>query len=177
MFFSTTGKISRELYEIRERREQLHSLDFLTIGSMGHCSSIALAAAQGQPKKQICCLDGDGAALMHMGAMGLIGAQKPDNLIHIVLDNEMHETVGGVPTISGSIDFGSVAKACGYSHVYYGESLSELNQILAEIKTAAAGLTFVHFKVKKSTRTDLGRPKESPKENMNQFVEQLRRKI
>ena len=95
---STTGKASRELFEIREAENMGHSYDFLTVGSMGHSSSIALGIALNKPDKKIWCIDGDGAVLMHMGAMALIGANKPANFVHIVINNGAHETVGGMPT-------------------------------------------------------------------------------
>ena len=112
---STTGKASRELFEIREAKGQGHGNDFLTVGSMGHSSSIALGIAVHKPEKRIWCIDGDGAALMHMGAMAVIGAASPDNLIHIVINNSAHETVGGMPTVAGGIDM------CGILRIYlYG---------------------------------------------------------
>ena len=111
---STTGKASRELFEIREAAGQNHERDFLTVGSMGHASSIALGVALNKPEQKVWCIDGDGAALMHMGAMAVIGAQKPANLVHIVINNAAHETVGGMPTVAGTADLVGVAKACGY---------------------------------------------------------------
>ena len=111
---STTGKASREVYELREVRGHGHGHDFLTVGSMGHSSSIALGIALQKPERRVWCLDGDGAAIMHLGALALIGANRPANLIHIVLNNEAHESVGGMPTVAGKLDLPGIAKACGY---------------------------------------------------------------
>ena len=111
---STTGKASRELFETRAANGQSHKYDFLTVGSMGHSSSIALGVAINKPEQQIWCIDGDGAVLMHMGAMAVMGANKPKNLIHVVINNAAHETVGGMPTVAGQIDLVAIAKACGY---------------------------------------------------------------
>lgn len=108
---STTGKASRELFETREANKQSHKYDFLTVGSMGHSSSIALGVALNKPKQRIWCVDGDGAVLMHMGSMAVIGANAPHNLIHIVINNGAHETVGGMPTVASNIDLVSIAKA------------------------------------------------------------------
>ena len=129
---STTGKISRELYENRELNGEGHEKDFLTVGSMGHASSIALGQALSQKNKKIVCIDGDGAVIMHMGAMATIGAYEPVNLLHIVLDNSAHETVGGIPTISDKMDFVSIAKAVGYKEAYEVDNLNDLESVLKE---------------------------------------------
>lgn len=102
---TTTGKTSRELFEIRESNHQEHGTDFLTVGSMGHCSSIALGIALQKPETKVWCIDGDGAALMHMGAMAVIAHMKPGNLVHIVINNGAHESVGGQPTVMGKLIF------------------------------------------------------------------------
>lgn len=101
---STTGKASRELFETRVANGQSHKYDFLTVGSMGHSSSIALGVALNKPSTRIWCVDGDGAVLMHMGSMAVLGANKPKNMIHIVINNGAHETVGGMPTVASQID-------------------------------------------------------------------------
>ena len=129
---STTGKISRELYENRELNGDSHEKDFLTVGSMGHASSIALGQALVHKDKRIVCIDGDGAVIMHMGAMATIGAYQPANLLHIVLDNSAHETVGGIPTVSQKIDFVSMAKSVGYEEAYEVENLNTLESVLKD---------------------------------------------
>ena len=125
----TTGKASRELFEIRESNESSHQYDFLTVGSMGHSSSIALGVALQKKEKKVWCVDGDGAMLMHMGAMALVGANRPKNFVHIVINNESHETVGGMPTVSGKIDIPKIAEGCGYENIYVASTLEEIRQL------------------------------------------------
>jgi phosphonopyruvate decarboxylase len=167
---STTGMISRELYELRERAVSGHERDFLTVGSMGHASSIALSIALQKPELQVTCLDGDGAALMHLGSFAAAGTQKPRNFCHIVLNNGAHDSVGGQPTIAPFIDLPAVARACGYVHVYQAKTKEELKTILAE---KHEGLTFIEVKVKKGARKDLGRPKSTPQENKAAFMKYI----
>ena len=167
---STTGMISRELYELRDKTGAGHARDFLTVGSMGHASSIALSIALQKPRLQVSCLDGDGAALMHMGAIAAIGTLKPRNYCHIVLNNGAHDSVGGQPTIAPFIDIPAVVRACGYTKVYQAKTKEELVNILAE---KLEGLTFIEVKVKKGSRKDLGRPKTTPQENKTAFMKFL----
>jgi phosphonopyruvate decarboxylase len=169
---STTGKISRELYEIRERNQQGHKRDFLTVGSMGHASSIALGIASSLPDTKIWCLDGDGAALMHMGALAVIGARAPKNMVHIVLNNAAHESVGGVPTIADRISLCDAAFACGYGHVFSCETQDQLDVAL-ESATSGNALAFIEVKCALGSRKDLGRPKTTPIENKKEFMEHL----
>ena len=130
---STTGKTSRELFEIREQKGQPHKYDFLTVGSMGHSSSIALGIALNKPNTRVWCIDGDGAALMHMGAMAVIGAKSPNNFFHVIINNEAHESVGGQPTVAGSINFRQIALGCGYKASYLATNMNELDSILAGV--------------------------------------------
>ena len=130
---STTGKASRELFETRVANGQSHKYDFLTVGSMGHSSSIALGVAINKPEQRVWCIDGDGAVLMHMGAMAVIGANKPKNLIHVVINNAAHETVGGMPTVAGQIDLVAIAKACGYPNAVCVDTFENLDR---ELETA-----------------------------------------
>ena len=169
---STTGKASRELFEIREADGQGHGHDFLTVGSMGHASSIALGVAINKPEKKVWCIDGDGAALMHMGAMAVVGANAPENLIHIVINNSAHETVGGMPTVAGQIDLTAVAAACGYPNVVCVDNLEALD---AELKAAKERnrLSFIEVKCGIGARDDLGRPTTTPLENKKNFMEAL----
>ena len=165
---STTGMISRELYELREKESPVtHERDFLTVGSMGHASSIALSIALQRPSIQVTCLDGDGAALMHMGAFAAIWTKKPLNFCHIVLNNGAHDSVGGQPTIAPFIDLPAIARACGYVHVFQAKTKGELKKILQKKND---GLTFIEVIVKKGARKDLGRPKSSPIENKAAFM-------
>ena len=135
---STTGKASRELFETRVAAGQSHKYDFLTVGSMGHSSSIALGVAINKPDRKIWCIDGDGAVLMHMGAMAVVGANKPYNLVHIVINNAAHETVGGMPTVAGDIDIVAIAKACGYPSAVSVDSFEDLDKALTEAKNRNA---------------------------------------
>lgn len=169
---STTGKASREVYELREGRGQGHGRDFLTVGSMGHSSSIALGIALQRPERRVWCLDGDGAALMHLGAMALIGSSRPANLVHIVLNNEAHESVGGLPTVAGLLDLPAIARACGYPGAVSVNSRSELERALAAAKEAKQ-LTLIEVKCALGARDDLGRPTTTPQENKAAFMAAL----
>ncbi len=169
---STTGKASRELFEIRSTRRQSHEFDFLTVGSMGHTSSIALGIALNKRNKKIWCIDGDGAVVMHMGALAVIGANCPNNMIHIVINNGAHETVGGMPSAAKSIDLTAIAKACGYVNVYSVENYDELDKALMEAKIKNE-LTFIEAKAALGAREDLGRPTTTTIENKQNFMEFL----
>ena len=169
---STTGKASRELFEIREANAQSHKYDFLTVGSMGHASSIALGVAINKPDTKIWCIDGDGAVLMHMGSMAVIGANKPANFIHVVINNGAHETVGGMPTVAGNIDLVQIAKACGYPNAVSVDSLDAFDAELAKAKEANA-LTLIEVKCSIGAREDLGRPTTTALENKTNFMEYL----
>lgn len=169
---STTGKASRELFEIREANKQGHQYDFLTVGSMGHSSSIALEIAEQRPDKKIWCIDGDGAALMHMGSMALIGANKPCNFVHVIINNGAHETVGGMPTVASCIDLVSIARGCGYP---YAVSVNDFASLDKELKKAKSNNTLSLIEVKCSigAREDLGRPTTTAKENKENFMKNL----
>jgi len=169
---STTGKASRELFEIREARGEGHGKDFLTVGSMGHASSIALGIAIEKPARRVWVIDGDGAVLMHMGAMALMGAQKPKNVVHVVINNAAHETVGGMPTVAGEIDLTGVARACGYPTVLRATNEAELEAALEAAKNADT-LTFLEVTAAIGAREDLGRPTTSAKENKEAFMREL----
>lgn len=169
---STTGKASREVFEYRAAQNQGHGHDFLTVGSMGHSSSIALGIALQKKDRRVWCLDGDGAALMHLGAMAVIGANRPANLIHVVLNNEAHESVGGLPTVAGKVDLCAVARACGYPKVFSVDCPEDLDKALEETK-AAHQLTFLEVKCALGARDDLGRPTTTPQENKAAFMAAL----
>jgi len=169
---STTGKISRELFEYRTAKGMSHKYDFLTVGSMGHCSSIALGIALNRPELKVWCIDGDGAALMHMGAMAVIGSNKPSNMVHIVINNTAHETVGGMPTVAGSADLPAVALACGYPKAVTVSDEDGLAKALADAK-ASEELTFIEIKCQVGARADLGRPTTTAIENKNSFMEYI----
>lgn len=169
---STTGKASRELFEIRAANDQSHKYDFLTVGSMGHSSSIALGVAINKPEQRIWCIDGDGAALMHMGAMAVIGSNKPRNMIHVVINNGAHETVGGMPTVADRIDLVAIAKACGYPNAVCVDSFDGLDK---ELETAKGRneLSLIEVKCAIGAREELGRPTTTAIENKHSFMEYL----
>ena len=169
---STTGKASRELFEIREQNGQSHKYDFLTVGSMGHSSSIAMGIASQKKDKRIWCVDGDGAVLMHMGSLAVIGNYKPRNLIHIVINNGAHETVGGMPTVAGDICLADVARACGYPHAVTVNTYTELDEELKSAKEEST-LCFIEVKCNIGARDDLGRPTTTAQENKENFMKFL----
>lgn len=169
---STTGKASRELFEIREKKNQKHDCDFMTVGGMGHASSIALGVATNSTKSKVWCIDGDGATLMHMGAMAVIGATNPTNYIHILINNEAHESVGGFPTVSSRIDFCKVAEGCGYSQIESVDNAEDLRSALITAKIADK-LTFIEIKCSIGSRKDLGRPTLSAEDNKYAFMRNL----
>lgn len=169
---STTGKISRELFETRAFNRQSHKFDFLTVGSMGHCSSIALGVALNKPQKKIWCIDGDGAALMHMGALAVIGSISPQNLVHILINNGAHETVGGMPTAGERIDFVAITKACGYPYAVSVNNYEDLDQELEDAKERKL-LTMIEVKCSIESRENLGRPTLTTIENKNNFMRYL----
>lgn len=168
---STTGKSSRELYEIRERRGE-KAQDFLTVGSMGHSSSIAAAIALARPQTRVMCIDGDGALLMHMGALAVIGSLKPRNFVHVLINNYCHESVGGQKSAIAALDIALLAKAAGYEHYLCAENKEELTRAMVEIKEMQ-GPVFLEVRVKPGSRADLGRPKSSTIENKTAFMQKL----
>lgn len=170
---STTGKASRELFETREANSQSHKYDFLTVGSMGHSSSIALGVAINKPNTKVWCVDGDGAVLMHMGAMAVMGANKPNNVIHVVINNGAHETVGGMPTVASDIDVVSIAKACGYPKVASVNTFEALDAALKDAKESKE-LCLIEVKCSIGARDDLGRPTTTALENKENFMEYLK---
>lgn len=167
---STTGKISRELFEYRENSEHAHHRDFLTVGSMGHASQIALGIALNKPDRNIYCFDGDGAVIMHMGSMGIVGEMAPKNFFHIVFNNGAHDSVGGQPTIGLNIDIPNIAACCGYKKVISVEKREKLQEILTTL-AANEGPVLLEIKVKKGSRDNLGRPTTTPIENKTALMD------
>lgn len=177
VFVSTTGKASRELFEIRERKGQPHGSDFLTVGSMGHASSIALELASEMPERRVILIDGDGACVMHMGSLLVAAEIAPDNLVHFVINNGVHDSVGGMPTPAKGRSLSKIASACGYAKVLTVKDEKELCMIIDMIaKESSPGLTFVEVYTTRGARADLGRPTLSARENIDSFREFLREK-
>lgn len=162
---STTGMISRELYENRSTHEK----DFLTVGSMGHASSIALGIAINKPQRKVFVFDGDGAFIMHMGAVGVIASRNLPNLKHIVFNNEAHDSVGGQPTCANTLDLVKIAAGCGYKVNYSVSSIDEIKSVWHDFYSSIQP-SFLEIKVKKGARVDLGRPKEKPVDNKLAFM-------
>ena len=169
---STTGKASRELFEIREQSGHSHKYDFLTVGSMGHSSSIALGVALNKPETRVWCIDGDGSILMHMGSMAVIGAISPRNYVHIVVNNSAHESVGGMPTVAETMNLVQVALGCGYKSAYTVDTHSDLCMILTDVGSQD-GPAFIEVKSAIGARDDLGRPTNTPLENKLSFMTYL----
>lgn len=174
VFVSTTGKLSREVYELREAFGEDHRRDFLTVGSMGHASMIALRIAEEKPDRRVWCLDGDGALLMHLGALPLIGRRKPANLVHVVINNGAHETVGGMPVCSGALDIGALARAAGYARVFRADSAASLDAALREI-ASLSGPILLEVRCACGARADLGRPATTPVQNRDAFMDFLKK--
>ncbi len=170
---STTGKISRELFEYRAAEHQGHERDFLTVGSMGHASQIALGIALHQPDRPVYCFDGDGAVLMHMGALAISGSMRPANFYHILFNNGVHDSVGGQPTVGYQVDLPEVAAACGYKTSLSVDNADDLAEVLQDLADNEAPI-FLEIKVKKGAREDLGRPTTTPVENKRALMDFLK---
>lgn len=171
---STTGMISRELFEYRAAMNQSHERDFLTVGSMGHASQIALGIALAQPERRVWCFDGDGAAIMHMGSMAIVANKAPKNYVHVVFNNGAHDSVGGQPTVGLRIDLPSIAKAVGYKATYSVENKAELEAVLKEV-SGFESPALLEIKVKKGNRKDLGRPTTTPIQNKEALMSFLQK--
>jgi phosphonopyruvate decarboxylase len=169
---STTGMASRELFEYRSSIDAGHERDFLTVGGMGHANQIALGIAISQPKRKIYCFDGDGAAIMHMGSMGIVGQSGCKNFTHIVFNNGAHGSVGGQPTIGLDINFCKIAAACGYVQADRVEALQEIRKIF-NIHQHMCGPTFIEICVSAINKKDIGRPSSTPLENKLELINYL----
>ncbi len=172
---STTGKTSRELFEYRDALKQNHNSDFLTVGSMGHASQIALGIALNKPNRKVICIDGDGAVLMHMGGFSIIGTQAPKNFLHIVVNNGAHESVGGQPTIAFNIDIPKIAKANNYKYAIRVSTTDELKNALKSINTNSYP-AIIEVMTRIGSRDNLGRPTIKPVDNKTDFMKNLAKK-
>jgi len=173
IIISTTGKTSRELFEYREELKQGHEKDFLTVGSMGHTSQIALGIALQKPNKQVFCFDGDGAIIMHTGTLGIIGSLAPKNYKHIIFNNGAHDSVGGQPTIAHNVDFNAIANGFNYKKVFVADDKKSLVENIIKLKDSE-GPVLLEIKVNKGARKNLGRPTLTPIENKNNFMNFLK---
>ena len=172
---STTGKTSREIFEIRERSGKPHYKDFLTVGSMGHCSSIALGIALSNPDRKVVCIDGDGALIMHMGSLSTVGKLKPENFYHILINNQVHESVGGQVTSARFIDFPELVKANGYNNVFFTDDEEKLVHQIGKF-IGGIGPNFLEVRVKPGARKNLGRPTVKPVDNKKAFMKFVQKK-
>lgn len=175
LIVSTTGKTSRELFEYREKLKQKHNKDFLTVGSMGHASQIALGISLQKPDKNIYCFDGDGSIIMHMGSLAIIGQLSPKNFRHIVFNNGAHDSVGGQLTAGFTINIQKIAEACGYKTVLGAKTKKEVLERL-ELLKSSEGPALLEIKVSKGSRKDLGRPTINPIKNKKDFMDFLSEK-
>lgn len=169
---ATTGKTSRELYELRLERNEAQQ-DFLTVGSMGHTSSIALGVALAQPHLRVLCLDGDGSFLMHMGSAAIIGNSNARNMVHIILNNQSHESVGGQPTVAGKIDFQALSRSLGYQGYLQADSADALRLAWDQLSDSK-GPWLIEIRIANGSRSNLGRPAGTPAQNKRAFMEHCR---
>lgn len=172
LVISTTGKTSREVFEYREKKNQGHHNDFLTVGSMGHCSQIALGIALKKRDRQIYVLDGDGSVIMHMGTLAILGTEVPENFKHIILNNGSHDSVGGQPTAGFQVDFPAIAKACGYKFTLTAETTEQIKEEFSKLQPGK-GPSLLEIRIIKGARKDLERPTTTPYENKISLMEFL----
>jgi phosphonopyruvate decarboxylase len=169
---ATTGKTSRELFELREAAGASHTADFRTVGCMGHASQIALGIALARPDRRVFCLDGDGAVIMQMGGLAIIGTQAPPNFRHIVINNGAHDSVGGQPTAGFALDLPQLALACGYRWARTASDRAEIESALTAL-AGAEGPALLELRVNKGARANLGRPTMTPAENKRELMAHL----
>lgn len=167
---STTGKTSREIFEIREARGQSHAGDFLTVGGMGHTSSIALGMSLGTDKN-VYCIDGDGSFIMHMGSFAVTADKAGANFKYILNNNGAHESVGGQPTVGFKIDVAAILKAVGFRKVYIAQTEDEIHTAMQAL--AGERLAALVINTRQGSRSDLGRPTVSPRENKEAMMKKL----
>lgn len=173
IIISSTGKASRELFEYRDYLDQRHDKDFLTVGSMGHSSQIALGVALEKKNRDVYCLDGDGSMIMHMGSLAIIGSKSPKNFRHVIFNNGCHESVGGQPTVGFDINIQKLSLALGYRNVYIAENLKEIKSKINLLKNSI-GPSLLEIRVNNLSRENLGRPDINPIDNKKDFIKFIR---
>jgi phosphonopyruvate decarboxylase len=166
---ATTGKASRELHEFRNRSGQSGAQDFLTVGSMGHASQIALGISLADPQRPVWVLDGDGALIMHLGALAAVGEYAGARFRHVVLNNRVHDSVGGQPTPTTHVDIQGLATAAGYRHAESVGGVTALTAALEHLKVST-GPSLLEVLVRPGARDDLGRPSSTPEDNKKQLM-------
>jgi len=171
---ATTGMASRELFELRAKKDGNHSRDFLTVGGMGHAGQIALGLALSRPALRVYCLDGDGSAIMHMGGLGIVGEWRAPNLTHIILNNGAHDSVGGQPTVGFGIDFCAIARACKYAQATKARTADQVKTAVGEARKSL-GPHLIEIQIRRGSRKDLGRPTTSPLVNKTNFMDFLQK--
>ncbi len=155
VYAATTGRATRELFFLRERRGETKAHDFLNVGSMGHASSVALGIAMARPDRLVTVLDGDSACMMHMGAMTMVSKLDVPNYLHIVLNNGAHESVGGQPSAGHRIDFTKIAEGCGYATVGHAAATKEELIGALDTLTGAGRAAFIDVRIHKGLRGKL----------------------
>ena len=169
---STTGMLSRELFEYRERTGQPGERDFLTVGGMGHASSIALGIAKREPEREVWCFDGDGALLMHLGSLAVIADHAPPTYLHVVFNNGVHDSVGGQPTSVGIVDIPATARALGYRYAASTGDIERIPDLVADLR-GHRGPSLLELKVRPGNRPGIGRPTRTPAESKRAFMKAL----
>ncbi|MEJ7646874.1 MAG: phosphonopyruvate decarboxylase [Chryseolinea sp.] len=158
VMLATTGKTGRELFEVEDKPNNLYM-----VGSMGCIGSLGLGLAIARPDKKVIVIDGDGSALMRMGSFATNAYYQPRNLMHILLDNNTHDSTGGQATVSHIVDFAGVAGSVSYPFSFKVSSISELSKVIQDWKSELV-LTFVHLQISQGSPTELGRPTVKPSE-------------
>ncbi len=174
LLMSTTGFTSRELFEVCNNSERGHQNNFYNVGSMGHIGSIALEVALQNKDRKVYILDGEGALIMHMGALTSIGYYKPNNLIHIVFDNQAYESTGGQATVSSALDLVGIMKNCSYDCVSVVDNESDLKKSLNNIESSLSGII---IKIAQGSRKELGRPTDTPYATKIRFMDGMLNKV
>jgi len=175
LFVATTGRATRELHALRDIRGEGHDADFLNVGAMGHALSIAAGLAIGSPDRQIICIDGDAAALMHMGSLPVTAQLPVSNLLHVVMNNGVHESVGGQSTVAMKADLTEIARHAGYKTVGIAVHTREtfakaIGQLVQE-----KGPKFLEMRIRKGMRSEMPILKIAPKELKSSITKMIQR--